>query len=102
MSQSCDTGSWEQGWKYAKLLVEVDLTKPLIQGTKLRCNGEMRWVEFNYENLPLFCFYYGKGGHEVRMCDRKKENSLNSVLHEDQFGKWVRVVNRRGLKKNRN
>lgn len=57
--------------RYAKLLVEVDLTKPLIRGTKLRCNGKMRWVEFKYD-LTLFCFYYSKGGHGDRMCDRKK------------------------------
>lgn len=26
--------------RYAKLLVEVDLTQPLLRGTNLRCNGE--------------------------------------------------------------
>lgn len=88
--------------RYAKLLVEVDLTKPLIRGTKLRCNGGMRWVEFKYENLPLFYFYCGKGGHGDRMCERKKKDSLNSALPEDQFGEWVRVVNGRGFNKNRN
>lgn len=31
----------------------------------------------------------------------KKKDSLNSALHEDQFGEWVRVVNGRGFNKNR-
>lgn len=56
-----------------KVLVEVDLLKPLIRGTKLRCNGEERWVEFKYENLPLFCFYCGMVGHGDIMCGRKKK-----------------------------
>lgn len=58
--------------RYAKLLVEVDLLKPLIWGTKLQCNGEERWVEFKYENLPFFGFYCEMIGHGVIMCDGKK------------------------------
>lgn len=42
--------------RYAKLLVEVDLKKPLVMGTKLHYNGKMRCVEDKYENPPIFLF----------------------------------------------
>lgn len=87
--------------RYAKLLVEIDLMKPLIRGTKLRCKGDMKWVEFKYENLPIFCFYCGLVGHGKRKCARKIEDSKNLELHESQFGDWLRVMNGRGLNKQR-
>lgn len=60
--------------RFAKLLVEMDLTKPLIRGTKLRCKGDETWIEFKYKNIPLFCFYCGKLGHGDRLCGRKQED----------------------------
>lgn len=88
--------------KYAKLLVEVDLMKPLIQGTKLRCNMDSRWIEFKYKNIPLFCFYCGEVCHGDRVCDKKNEDSQTSVLQVYQFGEWMRVGYGRGFNKNWN
>lgn len=87
--------------RYAKLLVEVDLMKPLIRGSKLRCNGDTRWIEFKYENLSFF-FYCGFVGHGNRMCNRKKEDGMNAREQADQFGEWLRVVKGRGFTKARN
>lgn len=57
--------------RYAKLLVEVDLYKPLLRGTMLNLEEEMGWVGFKYEQLPLFCSYCGKIGHGERNCEKK-------------------------------
>lgn len=78
--------------RYAKLLVEIDLTKPLIRGTKLRCNGEMQWVMFRYENLPFYCFYCGMIGHGERLCDKKMSDARNGRLSEGEYGDWLRTV----------
>lgn len=85
--------------RYAKLLVEIDLNKPLIRGTRLRCNGEMCWISFKYEQLPYFCFYCGKIGHGERICEKKKEDSQKSCLTENQFGEWLRGQTGRGFQK---
>lgn len=45
--------------KYVKLLVDVNLTKPLILGTRIRYNGKISRISFKNEQLPYFCFYYG-------------------------------------------
>lgn len=41
-----ETGS-KKG-RYAKMLVDIDLTKPLIRGSKIRCEGEMKWIRGSY------------------------------------------------------
>lgn len=64
----------------AKLLVEVDLSKPLIRGTKLSFEGEKRWVIFRYEQLSFFYFYCGKIGHGERGCCIKAHDLKNSNL----------------------
>lgn len=75
------------------------MLKPLIRGTRLRCNGEMCWINFKYEQLSYFYFYCGMIRHGERMCGKKKEDSQNSNLIEDQFGEWLRVSNERGFNK---
>lgn len=54
--------------RYAKMLVELDLTKPLIRGTTVSCDDEVKWVNFRYEQLPYFYFYCGKIGHGEKNC----------------------------------
>lgn len=66
----------------AKILVEVDLSKPQIKGTELIFEGEKRWVIFRYEQLPLFFFYCGKIGHGERGWNIKVNDSKNSNLCE--------------------
>lgn len=38
-------------------------------------------------------------GHGKRMCGKKKKDSQNSNMIEDQFGEWLRVSNERGFNK---
>lgn len=86
-----DNGSKEG--RYAKLLVDVDLTKSLLRGTKIRCNDELRWISFKYKQLPFFCFYCGKIGHRERVCELKMLDARNSCVDEGQYGEWLRGLN---------
>lgn len=79
--------------RYAKMLVEVDLSKPLIRGTSIRFEGDRRWVMFKYELLPLFCFYCGKIGHGETFCEKKVDDTKKDNLLEGQFGEWLRANN---------
>lgn len=47
-----------------KIPVDLDLTKSLLRGTMLKYKECELWVEFKYELLPTFCFYYGLIGHK--------------------------------------
>lgn len=83
------------------MLLEVDLSKPLIRRTKTRLEGETKWVMFKYEQLPFFYFYYGKISHGKKMCREKMQDSRNNVLVEGQFGEWLRASNGRLNNKDR-
>lgn len=58
-----------------RLLVKLELDKPLLRGTKIKLDKKIIWVDFKYEHLPTFCFYCGKTGHLEKGCDKKIENS---------------------------
>lgn len=88
-----ETGS--KDGRFAKMLAEVDLSKPLTRGTSISFKGDKRWILFKYELLPLFCFYCGKIGYAKRSCGLKIEDAQNDILNEGQFGEWMRAVNGR-------
>lgn len=52
---------------HINMLVEFDLNKLLLRGTKLRYKKMETWVEFRYEQLPIFCYYCGRIGHNEKL-----------------------------------
>ena len=77
--------------KHIKILVEVNIEKPLLRGTIVRMNGSARWIEFRYEKCPDFCYCCGLLGHNEKNC-KIKGNYLDK---ETQFGAWMRANNSR-------
>lgn len=60
--------------RHVKVLVDLDLTKPLIRGTTLKYKQSKCWIEFKYEKLPLFCFYCGTIGNNEKMCGQRRQD----------------------------
>lgn len=69
-----------------KLLVEIELNKPLLRGTKIKLDDELVWVDFRYEQLPNFCFYCRKIGHPEKNCERKMMDFRGNSICEGQYG----------------
>lgn len=69
--------------RYVKLLVDVELNKPLIWGTRICFEEEKRWVSFKYESLPLFCFYCGKLCHGEKSCGKTLSYQKEGKLEEE-------------------
>lgn len=74
-----------------KLLVELELDKPLIRGTRLKLENEVIWVDLKYEILPTFCFYCGIIGHSEKACETKMDDSRKDQVREGQYGIWLRA-----------
>ncbi|KAK6130151.1 LOW QUALITY PROTEIN: hypothetical protein DH2020_036067 [Rehmannia glutinosa] len=85
-----ETGS--SNGRFLKVLVEVDLTKPLLRGTFIKLGGVSCWIDFKYENLQGFCSYCGVIGHPDRICQKKKDDTKGNTLTEGQFGEWLRAT----------
>lgn len=74
-----------------KILVEVELDKPLLRGTKIKLGGEVLWVDFAYEMLSTFCFYCSLICHAEKTCERKIEEASHDNICERQYGVWLRA-----------
>lgn len=80
---------------YLKIQVELDLTKPLLRGTMLKFKNSKSWVDFKYETLPTFYFYYGHLGHTKKLCSKMKHDLTKQCLLKEQFGNWLQAYSRR-------
>ncbi|CAL1354335.1 unnamed protein product [Linum trigynum] len=103
----------QQRARFARIAVEVDLSKPLI--TRIRLDGQWQYLE--YENLPVVCFECGKIGHTKDTCPtlNPPPPQLNLVVFGNPpapattcspeekvgFGPWMQVT-RRSRRGNRN
>ena len=49
--------------------------------------GDKYWVHFKYERLPMFCFFCGKMGHDLKHCSV----CLDRQNVTPQYGEWLRA-----------
>lgn len=57
---------------FARALVEVDLSAPLLDSVRVGRPNHLFFVEFGYENLPQICSFCKFVGHSVERCRRAK------------------------------
>lgn len=84
-----DAGGREE--RHVKVLVEVDLSKPLLRGTMLKYKMTECWIEFKYEQLPLYCYYCGTIGHSEKGCDTRRQDLVQNNIKHEQYGYWLRA-----------
>ncbi|CAL1383723.1 unnamed protein product [Linum trigynum] len=103
----------QQRARFARIAVEIDLSKPLVM--RIRLDGQWQYLE--YENLPVVCFECGKIGHTESSCPNLIAPPLPLALVESGsrseitpatqpeekvgFGPWMQVT-RRSRRGNRN
>lgn len=90
-----DSGGKEQ--KHVNVLVDINVTKALLRGTKIRHKHSECWVEFKYENFPLFCFDCSCVRHNEKGCAKRRLDVTENRVLQDQFGYWLRAGFRRGV-----
>lgn len=103
-----NTSDMQRG-KFARLAVDVGLTRPLV--SKFTIDGEEFKVE--YENLQELCFHCGMYGHLRATCAHKPKEADEEgstgviegmvVAPADTYGPWMRVEKKRrqqGKRKN--
>lgn len=79
--------------RHIKLLIYLDVTKPLVRGTKLQHRQCETWIHFKYEQLPLFCYYCGCVGHSEKGCSNRKRDMHQNCLKAQEFGPWLKANN---------
>ena len=59
---------------FMRVRVALPISKPLRRGAYIAdFDGARTWVKFKYERLPLFCYYCGFLGHDLKHCAKHFE-----------------------------
>ena len=81
-----------QWGRYLRVRIHMDVTKKLIRAKKVCIeNDKPRWVFFQYERLPNFCYTCGRIRHNERECFEKGETNGGVEKEKYQYGAWLRA-----------
>ena len=77
---------------FLRIRVQMDITKPLCRGRKVWLGEHgMKWVDFKYERLSIFCYLCGMIDHDERDCLQGFRSKETPRPEEKQFGPWLRA-----------
>lgn len=88
-----DVGIYEfpEKAKIVKIKVLIDINLPIRAGMYIGNDDDgINWVDFRFENLPMFCFGCGLIGHNVEHC-RNQPIPLEGGINPR--GAWLRTKN---------
>ncbi|XP_057771039.1 uncharacterized protein LOC130990821 [Salvia miltiorrhiza] len=65
---------------FARVLIEMDVTKDIVYNLIVNKGSSLFEIEFVYENLPYFCGICMKVGHSSDKCRQKIDDSKKDNL----------------------
>ncbi|XP_057771119.1 uncharacterized protein LOC130990908 [Salvia miltiorrhiza] len=68
---------------FARVLIEVDLSTPLLEGVYIDEGTSSCYVKFSYESMPLYCSRCRITGHTVDRCRRHPDKPV-AVANESR------------------
>lgn len=75
--------------KIIKIMVQFNITSPILAGMYIGNDLDgINWVDFRYENLPLFCFKCGFVGHNFENYEDDTIEILEGTVNTR--GPWLR------------
>ncbi|XP_030936468.1 uncharacterized protein LOC115961671 [Quercus lobata] len=78
---------------FMRVRVAIPVSKPLRRGGFIEdSDGERTWVKFKYERLPVFCYYCGILGHDLRHCASHFAAEKQGGEVDYQYGDWLKVT----------
>ena len=80
---------------FVKIKILFDVNSPIRAGMYIGNEVDgVNWIDFRFENLPMFCFYCGLVGHIEENCSIKKvEFTVSAEENINPRGAWLRSNN---------
>ncbi|CAL1405002.1 unnamed protein product [Linum trigynum] len=77
------TNTDARGWRrFFRVMVEVDFREPIPTGFEYPVGKRSVWVSFKYERLSDLCYFCGKIGHPIHLCEIREENRQKGMSIE--------------------
>ncbi|KAK9995461.1 hypothetical protein SO802_020147 [Lithocarpus litseifolius] len=78
---------------FMRVKVAIPIAKPIRRGAFLAgSDGKRHWVTFKYERLPLFCYFCGLLGHDLKHCASYFAATKNEDEVICQYGDWLKAM----------
>ncbi|KAL0000259.1 hypothetical protein SO802_019861 [Lithocarpus litseifolius] len=90
---SVDSPNGGRAWgTYVQVRVNMDITKPLCRGRMVHLGAsDRRWVSFQYERLPIYCYWCGKLDHDEKDCRIWIPSNGSLSWDAQQYGPWLQA-----------
>nr|POE66312.1 uncharacterized protein CFP56_75139 [Quercus suber] len=79
--------------RYIRVRVHINIDQPLCRGRFVNM-GETKplWISFQYERLPIFCYWCGTLNHDEKDCKLWTDSGGTLSKDEQQYGAWLRAA----------
>ncbi|KAL0012258.1 hypothetical protein SO802_007366 [Lithocarpus litseifolius] len=76
----------------AKVRISINIEQPLCRGRYVELGGsDPHWISFQYERLPIFCYWCGRLNHDERDCKLWTDSGESLQKNDQQYGPWLRA-----------
>lgn len=75
-----------------RVRINIDINQPLCRGRMVDIGASSpSWVSFQYERLPIFCYWCGILNHDEKDCKLWLRSKCTLRKEEQQYGAWLRA-----------
>ncbi|XP_050253663.1 uncharacterized protein LOC126699735 [Quercus robur] len=75
-----------------RVRILIDIEQPLCRGRYVDLDGsDPHWISFQYERLPIFCYWCGCLNHDERDCKIWIDSGESLQKSDQQYGPWLKA-----------
>ena len=78
--------------RFLRVRIQLDINQPLCRGRMVNIGeAEPQWVAFQYEKLPIFCYWCSVLNHDDKDCHLWTDGSATVRTEDQQYSAWLRA-----------
>ena len=78
--------------QYIRVRANIDINQPLCRSRFINMGDlDPLWISFQYERMPIFCYWCGLINHDKKDCKLWTDNGCTLNKNEQQCGPWLQA-----------